>query len=255
MRPCRPSGNGHDVTANSSPNAIRAVLFDKDGTLLDFNRTFGPATVRVIDALCDEFQARPQRLESALGFDRDTLGFAPDSVLIAGSLANIADVCAPLLGTPSDSALLQRIDLLYRAATAETIAAFDGTRAALKALADRGLPLGIATNDTEETARDHMSRLGLTTMFHTMLGSDSGHGEKPGPGMVQAFAHACDLPTAAIAMVGDSDRDLLAARAAGSVAIAVTSGHTSEEQLAPLADHVLSGIAQLPPLIARLNRT
>ncbi len=32
---------------------IRAILFDKDGTLIDFQRTWGPATHVVLSQLCD----------------------------------------------------------------------------------------------------------------------------------------------------------------------------------------------------------
>ena len=32
---------------------IRAILFDKDGTLVDFQRTWGPATYEVLSRLCD----------------------------------------------------------------------------------------------------------------------------------------------------------------------------------------------------------
>ncbi len=53
-------------------------------------------------------------------------------------------------------------------------------------------------------------------------------------------------------MVGDSPFDLMAAKAAGAVAVAVLSGPALRHELEHLADHVLDGIEDLPGLVDRL---
>ena len=86
-----------------------------------------------------------------------------------------------------------------------------------------------------------------------VAGYDSGHGIKPGPGMISAFARHLDVSPGEIAMVGDTLHDLDAARAAGALAVAVLSGPADRETLAPRADHVLEDISELPGFIARLR--
>ena len=71
--------------------------------------------------------------------------------------------------------------------------------------------------------------------------------------MILAFAASLGIAPSGVAMVGDSALDLIAARAAGAVAVAVLSGPAPREELAPLADHVLDGIEGLPALVDRLR--
>ena len=234
---------------------IKAILFDKDGTLIDFDATFLPATARVLDALAAGDEALKQRLAEAAEFNIDTTTLADTSVLIAGSLDDIADVWLTAGAQGPKAQLIQRIDALYREHTTATVTAFPFLVPTLQALAARGIALGIATNDSEQAARQHMDALGLAGQFSAIFGFDSGHGAKPGPGMVRAFADAMDLPVGQIAMVGDSLHDCLAGRAAGAMAIGVASGHNDRTTLQPHCDHAVDDISALPALIDTIRET
>ena len=61
-----------------------------------------------------------------------------------------------------------------------------------------------------------------------------------------AFARALGVEPREVAVVGDAVHDLVAARAAGAVAVGVLSGPTPRELLAPHADALLDSIADLP---------
>ena len=74
---------------------IKAILFDKDGTLLNFAATFAPATEKVLQSLAEGQQESTEKLADIVGFNLTDLTFKPDSVLIAGSLKNIADCLLP----------------------------------------------------------------------------------------------------------------------------------------------------------------
>ena len=50
---------------------IRAILFDKDGTLVDFQRTWGPATHTVMTQLCNGDSAAFERLAAVSLYDPD----------------------------------------------------------------------------------------------------------------------------------------------------------------------------------------
>ena len=120
----------------------------------------------------------------------------------------------------------------------------------LTRLRDAGLKLGVATNDAERPARAHLEAAGITSFFDFIVGYDSGHGGKPAPGQLLAFASHVDLTPDQIAMVGDSTHDLRAGRAAGMTCIAVLTGLATEAELAPFADVVLPDVGYLPEWLA-----
>ncbi|MFD0915799.1 HAD family hydrolase [Pseudahrensia aquimaris] len=234
--------------------AIKAILFDKDGTLIDFSGTFGPATAKVIGHLSDGHAVIAADLAEVLGFDADLKACHAHSVLIAGSLRDIAEVAAPILRRDDIDQLASDIDALYILHSTSSLTPFPFTHGVLDELGAMGLPLGIATNDSEEAARVHLAELGLLERFALICGFDSGHGGKPEPGMVLAFASHCKLAVSEIAMVGDSETDMKAARAAGALAIAVASGEAEAQDLAEFGDHVLNDISALPDLVRKLNQ-
>lgn len=232
---------------------ISAILFDKDGTLLDFDATFGPATAMVLQDLAGGSRQQLTAMAEAVGFDTVTCAFAPGSMLVSESLAVIADRLFPHAAENSTEALNRRIDELYEKHSLDTLTAFSCLDATLNHLQDMELPLGVATNDSYRTAKAHLGRLDVLAHFCFIAGYDSGHGEKPDPGMVLAFAEHLKLPPNEILMVGDSRHDCEAARAAGAIAVAVTGANGQNAQLTKFADHVMPDISTLPELVRNLS--
>lgn len=224
---------------------IRALLFDKDGTIVDFDRTWGRASTVVLRVLARDDEAVVARLADAAGFDRQTETFRPDSPFIAGAIHEFSPDWAGALGVPDDDALRHRIDALYQAAGHETVTAIPGAIEGLRLAAARGIPMGIATNDSEAGAEGNLAKLGIRDLFAFVAGYDSGHGAKPSPGMVLAFARQLGLPTSEVALIGDSVHDMAAARAAGAMAVAVTTGPMGADMLARHADLVCGGIGEV----------
>ncbi|MDT8854092.1 HAD family hydrolase [Paracoccaceae bacterium Fryx2] len=220
---------------------IRGVIFDKDGTLFDFRRSWGGWAARVLREMArDEGHARA--LGQVLGYDLDTGTFAPDSPVIAATTDEIADVLLPHLPGMTHLTLARRMNLL--AAGAEMAQAVP-LAPLLTALRARGLRLGLATNDTELPARTHLESHGIDELFDFIAGADSGYGAKPEPGMLLAFARMMGLDPAEVVMVGDSSHDLMAGRAAGMHTVAVLTGIAKPAELAPHADAILADIGGL----------
>lgn len=234
-------------------STIKAILFDKDGTLIDFAATYGPATASVIERLSAGNDDLALAMADAVAFDPVTLAFRPDSIVIAGTGNEIARAWFVLREGWNHAELAQRVDAAYEEFAVKHVAPFAETRPALERLVAMGLHLGIATNDSEEGARRHRRALGFETLLPFLAGYDSGHGAKPGPGMVQAFARHHGLSASEIAMVGDSLHDMHCARAAGALAVAVTTGMADAQVLEPHADHVLGGIGELAGLVEAIN--
>lgn len=220
---------------------IDAVIFDKDGTLFDFRASWGGWTTRVIELLVEKGADR-SGLERVLGYDPRMAQFAPDSPVIAATTPEIAELVLPLVPDMSFQTLQDHMNALASSAPMTPAVAL---RPVLQGLRDRGLILGLATNDTEVPARAHLAGAGVLDLFSFVAGCDSGWGGKPAPGQLLAFCEAVGVPANRCAMVGDSLHDLDAGRSAGMARVAVLTGIATETYLAPHADVVLQDISLL----------
>lgn len=234
--------------SNTAPlgkaRAIRAILFDKDGTLVDFQRTWGPAAQAVMQRLSNGNRAVYERLVAASRFVEAEQRLLPDSPLIAEPTSVYGALWATALGRPANAELFAEIDRLLCDATTRHLAAIGDPKTLLASLAARGYRLGMITNDAEITARAHARKLGLDRFLEFIAGYDSGFGAKPDPGPVLGFAQAVGVAPSETAVVGDTVLDLVAARAAGAIAIGVLTGPTPSAVLAPHADALLASAAE-----------
>jgi phosphoglycolate phosphatase len=235
---------------------IRGILFDKDGTLFDFQATWQRVIEAVLDTLAPDHETWSRMARSG-GYDPVRGRFLPGSPVVAGTTSEIAQLWSgfrPDLGAARIERILDDTGLDTLAdptALFPTAADLPGLLAGLRT---SGYALGIATHDSEQGARIQLGAVGACSAFDFIAGYDSGHGLKPGPGMLLAFAAAADLVPASIAMVGDSRHDLEVAHGAGAaMAIGVLTGPASREDLAPYADHILPSIEHLPALLTRLS--
>nr|WP_281418562.1 HAD family hydrolase [Ancylobacter oerskovii] len=223
-------------------------MFDKDGTLIDFDRTWGPAAGGVMARLAGGDAAVLSRLHEVSHYLADHERFLQTSPLIAGSSRQYGPLWAQVLDRPADEALFVEIDELFIEEGQAHLAPLGHPREALARLARLGLPLGIATNDSERNARIQADILGLTELLAAIYGHDSGFGSKPLPGMVRAFAERAGVPVSAVALVGDTHHDLLTAKAAGAVSVLVRSGPGPIDAFAGEADLVVDDVEALAEL-------
>jgi phosphoglycolate phosphatase len=228
---------------------IDGLLFDKDGTLFDFRQSWGRWAAGFLRRIAEN-ASHAQRLGRAIGYDLQTGVFAKDSPVIAATAADIAAALAPhLVGT----SVTELTDEINETAASAPMSEAVPLRPLLSSLRAQGLRLGVATNDTEVPARQHLANHGITDCFDFIAGYDSGYGAKPGPGMCLAFARQLDLDPSRVAMVGDSRHDLEAGRAAGMRTVAVLTGIAKRDELAPHADVVLDDIGAIPGWLSGLK--
>jgi phosphoglycolate phosphatase len=236
--------------------ALRAILFDKDGTLIDFDATWGPAAYEVMRSLAgadDEAFAELVRVSEYVLEERR---FLPTSPLVAGSSAHYGPLWAQALRRAASSDLYREMDELFGVWGLRSLAPIGSPADLAHMLVQRGFRLGIATNDAEASARAQAEALGLMPQLDFIAGYDSGFGGKPHPGMVVAFAATCGLRPEEVAVVGDALHDLEAARNAGALSIAVLTGPlrvAARPGLEPHADYVIDSVHDLPALLDRLT--
>ncbi|MCB2135214.1 MAG: HAD family hydrolase [Rhodobacteraceae bacterium] len=224
-------------------SAIRGLIFDKDGTLFDFRATWGGWSQRLVERLGAAHGVAPATLGAVIGYDPASGTFAPESPVVAHTVAEIATILLPHLPGMTLPRLVAEMNALASQAVLVEATALLPLFQHFRGL---GLRLGLATNDGEAPARSHLEKAGIVDLFDFIAGFDSGHGAKPDPAPLLAFAEAVGLPPAAIAMVGDSRHDLTAGRRAGMKTVAVLTGVAEAEELADLADVVLRDIGHLP---------
>ncbi|MCP8939286.1 HAD family hydrolase [Alsobacter sp. SYSU M60028] len=233
--------------------ALKGLLFDKDGTLIDFDRTWGPAAYEVMRIMAQGDEARFRALAEANHFIIEERRFLRTSPLVAGSSQSYGALWAQVLGRENGAELHAEMDDLFKHWGLQKLSPIGEPLAVLAELAQDGYRLGIATNDAEASALVQAEAMGLAPHLDYVVGYDSGHGGKPEPGMVLGFARAIGASPAEVALIGDSTHDLHAARAAGAVSIAVLTGPAPRDELEPHADYVVESIAQLPAFLRGLG--
>ena len=231
--------------------SIHAILFDKDGTLFDFYKTWGPVTEEAALLVAKGDPAKARAILKGSGKDLDTGRYVPGSPIASGSNREISDLWATLAGRIDLDVVYEEVHQLFlrgQATAATPVTDLDLLFGRLRA---RGLSLGVATMDSEESARASMARFGVHGSLDFICGFDTGHGLKPGGGMVEAFARHVNLRPSMIAVVGDSPHDMAMARAGGAgKAIGVLTGVSHREHLLDHGAHiVIESIVELEAIL------
>lgn len=237
----------------------RAVIFDKDGTL-----------VELLPIELGLARTRRAAMKEMFG---DQAAAAWEETVGVNLATEWIHLDGPLLLAPRRDELLVAATVLYRLghpwdeARAGARAAYDrademhappfggqllpGIAEMLATLAAWGLRLAIATNDGRRRSEEMLSILGIAHRFEALVTPADVEDGKPAGDMVLAACAALGCQPSEAAVVGDSPMDLAMARAAGAAAaIGVTSGLNNADRLQPLADVVLPTAAALPELFS-----
>lgn len=233
----------------------RALIFDKDGVLVDFHRFWGAICDARVAGVARRAGLSPEEaatLTRELGVDRGRVD--PTGPLAVGTRLEEETVA---------SAYLYRRGMTWLEARRLVEEEFDAAEAGLdwtvtvrplgplldtfRRLRRQGWALAIATSDLTRNAARHAELLGIADLLGAIVGADSVGRSKPHPDLVLACCERLGIAPSETVVIGDTLADLLMARSAGSAAaIGVTSGVSEALSLAPHADAVLEGTWELP---------
>ncbi len=227
------------------PPAIKGILFDKDGTLLDYHLSWVPLNRRVALLAAGGDEALAERILAATGYVAATGKVVSGSLLAAGSTHEIAaGFIAAGSNFPLDE-LVQAIDEVFRSGVADMVPVTD-LPALFRSLKARGLALGIASSDSEQAIRMVVARFDFADAVDFIAGWDSGYGSKPCRGMLDAFADSTSLDAKHVAVVGDNRHDMeMAVNGGAGLRVGVLTGTSSRADLQGACDLCLDSIREL----------
>jgi len=102
---------------------------------------------------------------------------------------------------------------------------YAGALPALRALRAAGWPLACTTNKPSSHALPLLTQLAVADCFDVLVCADQAGARKPDPAMLLKAAYALGVAPERMCLIGDSDNDIGAARAAGCSMIAVRCGY------------------------------
>ncbi len=229
---------------------VNLVVFDKDGTLLDFHAMWGGWALELGKRL-DGATRRPVAGDvfATIGFDPSTGRVLAGAPLAIATMAEIREVVAAVIRRwcPSVAAARRAVDAAWfvpdPVATARPLADLPALFGALRS---SGRTIAIATTDDRAPTDATLRALGVRDAVAAMACGDDGVGVKPDPRMLLAICEALRVEPGRTAVLGDSLADLEMARDAGAKrVIGVLSGIGDEGHLGPAADVLLPSIEDL----------
>jgi phosphoglycolate phosphatase len=216
----------------------RAVVFDLDGTLVDTAPDLARATNYVL--------ATRGRSPVSAAELRGMVGLGARQLIRRGFAAT---------GAPVAEEDIEELFAAFLAYYAENIAIdsrpFPGSTQVLELCRDSGMRLGICTNKPEALSRALIENLGLARYFGAIVGMDTIKVAKPDPRIYGETLRRLEVNGGRTVMIGDSETDVLTARAAGVPVIGVSFGYTQKPVAEFQPDYVADSYEELWPLIER----
>jgi len=218
--------------ASPSFSAVRALIFDLDGTLIDSKLDL----ILSVNAMLRELERQELAEETISGY----IGRGAPQLV------------AQALGRASSEEERHRglafFLSYYEEHKMDNTRLYPGVAEALYKLSH--IPMAVLTNKPVRVSVRILEALGLGRKFRAVYGGNSFETKKPDPLGVRTILR--DLGTAAeyAAIVGDSEIDVQTARNAGTVAVAVNYGFGVHDRVAHPADAYLDRLTDLVPLLA-----
>lgn len=239
---------------------IKAVIFDKDGTLFDYAAFWGPIVSRNALAGFSRFPLDEKKIDEMAykfevisGVDRNLVNH-PNGILfrhdkIFGNVMRmvIASMKAGLNPFKVAKVLLNLMDHVSDDIDEDLkIAHFPDIRPIFQALKSRGIVIGIVTNDLTVSAMKFLKALKVDDLVDFLRCRDSGCLSKPNPEAIKELRKLYGLKGKEIAMVGDTKIDMIFGRR-GHVGyrIAVLTGSGDEKLLRRHSDAVYPTILDI----------
>lgn len=218
------------LSAGERSARVRGILFDKDGTLLQFMSLWGWWAEKVLHDLEQELKKEGGSLPEQPGYilgviieeDGSIRRHDRQGALAMGSPSQMIGIATYLLhrtGVPWNEAL-RRVTAVFENANEQVleqanIVPITGTVAFLERCKALGLTLAVVTADDQGPSEQHLEKMGIRHYFDAVIGDDCVERGKPFPDMVELACREIGLKPEEVAVIGDSVGDMEMGRSAG----------------------------------------
>ncbi len=242
---------------------VSGIIFDKDGTLIDFDKVWLPAARTVICRIMKHYKipCTVENEKKILG----AIGIADNHVDAKSSFAYktypeiAADIIAvECIGGIEKEELTDRLISYFAEAILDDGKEIESTadlETVMEALHTKGIKIGIATTDEYHAAVRCLERLEILKYF-TFFAMDKmpiPMPVKPSGRIIKQAADYWEINPDEILVVGDSINDMKFAHNGGAKAVGVLSGVSQKMDLLPEADYIIASVDELQELIYRLE--
>ena len=246
------------IAQNTSVNA-ELVVFDKDGTLIDFHAIWGPRTERAIESICslvDSDQFLAKQLAAALGYNPKISRVISQGPFASGTRSEMEIVVATILSQHQISwdkakelACRHFGPVLTAPPTNSELKPRGNVQESISRLKASGTRVAIATSDNREPTEAALRELNLTQAVDLILcADDPGTPSKPDSSVLDYISQQLVVSNDRTVMVGDTVSDLKMARKANvALTVGITGGADETNELEPYADILLSSVDELVP--------
>lgn len=228
---------------------IKGMLFDKDGTILNVDRLWGPVGVDLAEMSEKNYglsNEQTRGLMKAIGVQNGSV--VPDSVLSSGTAKEISTRIFEALSAFGVKTEFEKLDGEVRKSikrsisrNIELIQPLGDLKSDFGRLREMGITIGLATADMQETTMFCLRRLGVEHYFSFIGAEESTSRFKPDPELFLKFCSSSGLKPQQVAMVGDSQVDIEMGRAGGAaLTVAVDADENGRGRAA--ADYSISSI-------------
>lgn len=221
---------------------IRAILFDKDGTLLKFTEGWVDSIVGFLEnKILDDKKKR--KLFKEIGIREDG-GVEENSILSSETAMDLAIIFSEYLDENLNEIYRELDDHLlnYLKKNNKFIRETCDLRSLFEALRDRGILMGIFTSDNYRQAKYSMDYLGLDSFIDFYAAADI-YKKKPNKESLEVFKKKYSLEDQEIIIVGDSRVDMVFGE--DTVKVGVLCGTGSREMLAKYTDNIIDDPSQV----------
>ncbi len=235
----------------------QAIIFDKDGTLIDFDAMWGGWVVYLAEQLHQVSGLHVREpLCLAMGYDDANKKVLAHGKLAATPMAQLYRLTVEVLQTlgltaqQAERAVEQGWCIPDPVVLAKQ---FTDTRILFSQLHSQNIKIGIATTDDRAPTQAMIEAFDIEEYLTTMVCADDGIPAKPAPDMVLTICERMKIDPSKVMVVGDTTADLKMARAAGAgLVVGVLSGVSASSDLIRYADVLIESVDELHAYVEAL---
>lgn len=207
---------------------VKAIIFDKDGTLMAFDPYWAAVADAALSALSlqlgvGQYQYEMKRSIGLLGNTTEK-----NSIIQKGTYEQAAEAINTVLKNVKSPARVsgREIETIFtQSAEAGTVCpACEGLSLLMKRLRDKGILLFLVTTDISAITYRCLDELGITGCFQEIITDDGNLPPKPDPAAIRYLLQKYGLQPDEICMVGDTQTDMIFAQEGGITGICVGDG-------------------------------